>query len=82
MFIDETIKLRDDLPERLQRDFAELREYYDAGDWFNFDIFFEGVEATVKGYFLAGKNKIYAIGHQSYGWCLFANPFLKLTFKT
>lgn len=49
MFIDETIELREDLPERLQRDFAELRKYYDAGDWFNFDIFFEGVEATVKG---------------------------------
>lgn len=55
MFIDETIELRKDLPEGLQHDFAELRKYYDAGDWFNFDIFFEGVEATVKGYFLAGK---------------------------
>ncbi len=55
MFIDEEIDLREDLPERLQRDFTKLREYYDAGDWFNFDIFFEGVEATVKGYYLAGK---------------------------
>ncbi len=55
MFIDEAIDLREDLPEGLQRDFAELREYYDAGDWFNFDIFFEGVEATVKAYYLAGK---------------------------
>ncbi len=55
MFIDETIDLPDYLPERLQRDFLELRKYYDADDWFNFDIFFEGVEATVKGYYLAGK---------------------------
>ena len=55
MYIDETIELRSDLPDRLQRDFVELRKYYDAGDWFNFDIFFEGVEATVKGYYLAGK---------------------------
>ena len=55
MFIDETIEFREDLPERLWRDFAELRKYYDAGDWFNFDIFFEEVEATVKGYYLAGK---------------------------
>ena len=55
MFIDETITLRDDLPEGLQRDFAELREYYDADDWFNFDIFFEAVEASVKAYYLAGK---------------------------
>ena len=55
MFIDETIELRKDLPEGLQHDFAELRKYYDADDWFNFDISFEGVEATVKGYFLAGK---------------------------
>ena len=55
MFIDEEIDLREDLPDRLQRDFTKLREYYDAGDWFNFDIFFEGVEATVKGYYLAGK---------------------------
>ena len=42
MFIDEAVNLREDLPERLQRDFAKLRKYYDAGDWFNFDIFFEG----------------------------------------
>ncbi len=55
MFIDETIDLPDYLPERLQSDFLELRKYYDADDWFNFDIFFEGVEATVKGYYLAGK---------------------------
>lgn len=33
MYIDEAIVLREDLPEGLQRDFAELREYYDAGDW-------------------------------------------------
>ncbi len=39
MFIDETIDLPDYLPERLQRDFLELRKYYDADDWFNFDIF-------------------------------------------
>lgn len=32
MFIDEGIDLREDLPEGLQRDFAELRGYYDAGD--------------------------------------------------
>ena len=55
MFIDEGIGLRENLPERLQRDFAKLRKYYDEGDWFHFDIFFEGVEATVKGYYLAGK---------------------------
>lgn len=55
MFIDEGINLREDLPEQLQRDFAELRKYFDVGDWFNFDIFFEGVEATVKAYYLAGK---------------------------
>ena len=55
MFIDETINLREDLPQGLQRDFAELREYYDAGDWLHFDIFFEAVEASVKAYYLAGK---------------------------
>lgn len=55
MFIDETIVLREDLPQGLQRDFAELREYYDAGDWLHFDIFFEAVEASVKAYYLAGK---------------------------
>ena len=48
------IKLQEDLPEGLQRDFAEMRKYYDADDWFNYDIFFEGVRKTVKGYFLAG----------------------------
>ena len=55
MFIDEAIDLREDLPEGLQRDFAELREYYDMGDWLHFDIFFEAVEASVKAYYLAGK---------------------------
>lgn len=55
MFIDESIDLREDLPQGLQRDFAELREYYDAGDWLHFDIFFEAVEASVKAYYLAGK---------------------------
>lgn len=54
MFIDETIELRKDLPDRLQHDFVDLRKYYDAGAWFNF-VFFEGAEATVKGYYLAGK---------------------------
>lgn len=55
MFIDETIDLREDLPDGLQRNFAELREYYDAGDWLRFDIFFEAVEASVKAYYLAGR---------------------------
>ncbi len=55
MFIDETIDLRKDLPQGLQNDFAELREYYDAGDWLRFDIFFEAVEASVKAYYIAGK---------------------------
>lgn len=55
MFIDETIDLRKDLPQGLQSDFDELREYYDAGDWLRFDIFFEAVEASVKAYYLAGK---------------------------
>lgn len=55
MLIDEAIDLREDLPDGLQRDFAELREYYDAGDWLHFDIFFEAVEASVKAYYLAGK---------------------------
>ena len=55
MFIDEAIDLREDLPQGLQRDFAELKEYYEAGDWLHFDIFFEAVEASVKAYYLAGK---------------------------
>lgn len=55
MYIDETIELREDLPASLQSDFAELQKFFDADDWFNFDIFFEGVEATVKAHYLAGK---------------------------
>jgi len=55
MFIDEAVDLREDLPDGLRRDFAELREYYDAGDWLHFDIFFEAVEASVKAYYLAGR---------------------------
>jgi len=55
MYIDETICLRDSLPDGLLRDFKELQEYYDAGDWFMFDTVFEAVEASVKSYYLAGK---------------------------
>lgn len=55
MYIDENIVLREDLLERLQQDFKELQECYDADDWFMFDTLFEAVEATVKAYYLAGK---------------------------
>lgn len=36
MFIDEGIGLRENLPERLQRDFAKLRKYYDEGGLVSF----------------------------------------------
>ncbi len=55
MYIDEKISLRENLPEGLQKDFEELQGYYDSGDWFMFDTFFEEVEASVKAYYLAGR---------------------------
>lgn len=55
MYNDESMKLPDNLPEGLQRDFEELQEYYNAGDWFQFDLYFEAVQASVKAYYLAGK---------------------------
>ncbi len=55
MYVDEKISLRDDLPDGLQRDFKDLQEYYDIGDWFMFDTVLEAVEASVKAYYLAGK---------------------------
>lgn len=55
MYIDECIQLRKDLPESLLNDFQELRNYYDAGDWLQFDLLFEGVEASAKAYYLSGK---------------------------
>lgn len=55
MYINESIKLRDDLPEKLQRDFAELQEYYDAGDGLNYDLLLEAFEANVKAHYIAGK---------------------------
>ncbi len=55
MYIDHTIVIPEDFPEGLKRDFAELQEYYDAGDWLQFDLLFEAVEASVKAYYLAGK---------------------------
>lgn len=55
MYNDMTIILPETLPAGLQRDFEELQEYYDAGDWFQFDLLFEAVEASVKAYYLAGK---------------------------
>jgi hypothetical protein len=58
MYIDDSIKLRDNLPDALQRDFKELQEYYVADDWFMFDTLWEAVEATVKAYYIAGKISI------------------------
>ena len=55
MYNDSTIVLPDNLPNGLQNDFKELQEYYDAGDWLQFDLFFEAVEASVKAYYLSEK---------------------------
>lgn len=58
MYIDNKIKLRDNLPDALQRDFKELQEYFDANDWLMFDTLWEAVEATVKAHYIAGKISI------------------------
>lgn len=55
MYNDMEIVLPAGLPVGLQSDFLELQEYYDAGDWLQFDLLFEAVEASVKAYYLAGK---------------------------
>lgn len=55
MYMDHSIKLRDDLPPALLRDFKELQEFYDQGNWFDFDLMFEAVQATVKAYYHNGK---------------------------
>ena len=55
MYNDSTINLPIGLPAGLKRDFKELQGYYDAGDWLQFDLLFEAVEASVKAYYLAGK---------------------------
>lgn len=55
MYINENIVLRDDLPERLKSLFRELQEYYDAGDWLNYDLLLEAFEANVKAHYIAGK---------------------------
>lgn len=55
MYIDESIKIREDLPKALLEDFRELKEYYNEDDWFQFDLLFEAVEASVKAYYLSGK---------------------------
>lgn len=55
MYINESIKLREDLPERLKSLFCELQEYYDVGDWLNYDLLLETFEANVKAHYIAGK---------------------------
>lgn len=55
MYNDKTILLPSWLPDGLKQDFEELQEYYDAGNWLQFDLLFEAVEASVKAYYLAGK---------------------------
>lgn len=55
MFVDEAVEVREDLPEELLGAFRELKGYYDTGDWFQFDMLFEVVEARAKAYYLAGK---------------------------
>ncbi|MBD5487502.1 MAG: hypothetical protein HDR13_01725 [Lachnospiraceae bacterium] len=55
MYNDMTIALPVNLPAGLQSDFKELQEYYDMGDWLQFDLLFEAVEASIKAYYLAGK---------------------------
>lgn len=55
MYIDETIALDKSLPTELLRDFEELGKYYESGDWLNFDLLFEVVEASAKSYYLNGR---------------------------
>jgi hypothetical protein len=55
MYIDETIVLDKSLPTELLRDFEELRKFYESGDWLNFDLLFEVVEASAKSYYLSGR---------------------------
>ena len=43
------------MPESLRRDFKILQEYFDADDWFMFDIYMSEVEASVKAHYYAGK---------------------------
>lgn len=33
----------------------ELQEYYEADDWFHFDMLFDSVEVTAKAYYLNGR---------------------------
>lgn len=55
VYIDETIVLDKNLPTELLRDFEELGKYYKSGDWLNFDLLFEVVEASAKSYYLNGR---------------------------
>lgn len=55
MYIDDSIELRSDIPSELQEYFKELRKFYDAQDWFQFDILWELVEVRTKAYYLSGK---------------------------
>lgn len=55
MFIDPDIPIPDNMPKSLLKDFEILQKYYDADDWSNYELYFDGVESSIKSYYLCGR---------------------------
>lgn len=54
MYINEEIPIDYSLPRHLLDYINELEEYYENDDWISFDCLLEGIEATIKSYYISG----------------------------
>ena len=52
MYIDESYPIDTNLPEHLLDYIDELEEYYKKDDWIGFDCLLEGVEGTIKSFYI------------------------------
>ena len=56
MIMDKSVQLDfESLPQMLQEDFSELEKYYEADDWFHYDITLENSVPSIKAFYVSGR---------------------------